>query len=373
MQLLDEATVEALHLLAPVISKQDAEYIEKGMRSGHLFPEIKDSTIRNAIRRRLLKIEERIPSLFSLFKDLRYLEPPAKAMRALLPKSAKEGSLRQNFRFRSSFPGNTTQLLELQNSETSYTSVSGSPEYLFDLAYRQTFLGAIRYFTSPSTVTTKKDMNPIKQTAIASKRLLGFKLVELAGRSGFSVSNVTDVLSKDPEMRFLEDMLHSLPRELYKFDLDIPQPLLESFKNYLHASTVRCDSTVLPSITTATAGEPVSQRCGRSCGLSDDGDRLHMFLPKLHATFAEMRKDGGEVSSFYVNRSIYLAFFGNITAANSANQTGEGNTTRPPFTNLDGNAPFNSGLGSEPSHNAQIIQNQARLPEVRINSFQTVQ
>jgi hypothetical protein len=365
IQLLDEATVEVLYLRAPVISKQDAEYIEKGMRSEYLFPEIKDSTIRNAIRQCLLKIEECIPSLFSLFRDLRYLEPPAKAMRALLPKSAKEGSLRQNFRFRSSFPGNTTRLLELQNSETSYTSVSGSPEYLFDLAYRQTFLGAIRYFTSPSTVTTKKDMNPINQTAIASKRLLGFKLVELAHRSGFSVSDVTDVLSKDSEVRFLEDMLYSLPRELYKFDLDIPQPLLESFKNYLHASTVRCDSTVFPSIATATAGEPVSQRCGRSCGnFSDDDNRLHMFLPKLHATFAEMRKNGAEVSSFYVNQSIYLAFFGNITVASGANQNGEGNTTGLPFTNLDGNAPFNSGLGSEPSLDVQIIQNQACLPEV---------
>lgn len=194
-------------------------------------------------------------------------------------------------------------------------------------------------------------MNPIKQTAIALKRLLGFKLVELARRLGFSISTVTDILSKDLEVRFLEDMLHSLPRELYNFDLDIPQPLLESFKNYLHASTVKCDSTVLPSITTATAGEPISQRCGRSCGdLSNDGDdRLHMFLPKLYATFAEMRKDGGVVNSFYVKRSIYLAFFGNITAANSANQSSEGNTTRSPFTNHDGNAPFNSGLGLEPS------------------------
>ena len=100
-------------------------------------------------------------------------------------------------------------------------------------------------------------MNPIKQTTIASKRLLEFKLVELAYWLGFSISTVIDILSKDLEVRFLEDTLHSLPQELYNFDLDIPQLLLESFKNYLHASTVKCDSIVLSSITIAIAKEAI--------------------------------------------------------------------------------------------------------------------
>jgi hypothetical protein len=194
-------------------------------------------------------------------------------------------------------------------------------------------------------------MNLIKQTAIASKRLLGFKLVKLARRSSFSTFTVTDILSKDLEVRFLEDMLYSLLQELYNFNLDIPQPLLELFKNYLYALTVKCDSTMLPLITTATAKEPISQRCGRLCSnLSNDGDDcLHMFLPKLYATFAKMHKDKGAVNSFYVKQFIYLAFFSNITAANSANQSSKGNTTRLLFTNHNENALFNSRLSSKPS------------------------
>jgi hypothetical protein len=211
VQLLDKATVEVLQLQAPVISKQDTEYIKKGIRSGApLFPEIKSRTIQNTIRQYLLKIKKCIPSLFLLFRDLRYLELPAKAIRALLPKSAKEGSLCQNFCFCSLFPGNTIQLLELQNSKTFYISVLGSPEYFFDFAYCQIFLGAIQYFIFPSTITTKKDINLINQTAIALKRLLGFKLVELAYRSGFSVSDITDILSKNSEIKFLEDILYLL-------------------------------------------------------------------------------------------------------------------------------------------------------------------
>ena len=151
------------------------------MRSGELFPGIQDSTVRTGIERRLLEVEELIPSLYTLFKDLRYLEPAAKAMKALLPEPVK-GSLRGNFRLISSLPGTTQKSLEIQKSEISYMTVSGSFQDLFDLNYRQLFLCALRYFTNPSNVSSKKDMNPIKQSVNASKRFLGYKLLELADR-----------------------------------------------------------------------------------------------------------------------------------------------------------------------------------------------
>ena len=58
----------------------------------YFFPEITDGALRSAIEQRLLLVEEWIPSLFTLFKDLRYLELVAKAMKALLLHPAK-GSL----------------------------------------------------------------------------------------------------------------------------------------------------------------------------------------------------------------------------------------------------------------------------------------
>jgi hypothetical protein len=137
------------------------------------------------------------------------------------------------------------------------------------------------------------------------------------------------------------------------------------FKNYLYTSTVRYNSTVFPSIATATAGEPVSQRYSRLySNFSDNNNCLYIFLPKLYTIFAEIYKNRTEVSSFYINQSIYLVFFSNITVASSTNQNSKGNTTGLLFTNLDRNIPFNSRLGSEPSLDIQIIQNQACLPEV---------
>ncbi len=136
MQSLDEGTVEALQLRAPAVSKRDPAYQKKKMRLGHLFLEINDIAVRSAVEQRLLLAEDRIPSLFSLTKDLRYLEAPAKAMKALLPKSSK-GSLRQNFRFFSISLEQITSSLDIQTSETSYKPASGRLEDLSDLAYRQ--------------------------------------------------------------------------------------------------------------------------------------------------------------------------------------------------------------------------------------------
>ncbi len=158
-------------------------------------------------------------------------------------------------------------------------------------------------------------MNPIMQTLDASKRLLGFRLAELAHRSGFSIPNIDDAEGK--EERFLHDMLHTLPVELYRFGADIPQLLLVSFKDYLRASMVENEAAV-PS-TTLGPGESPPQRCGRSCGgSSEDDDRLHLLVEKLHAPLAAFHSVGDDISSFYIKRSIYLAFFGHTRIPGSA-------------------------------------------------------
>jgi len=77
---VDQRTVELVQLRAPCISKMDAGFIKQNMLSQELFPEIKDPAIRAEIERRLLEIEQPIPSIFTLFKDLRYLDPAARAV-----------------------------------------------------------------------------------------------------------------------------------------------------------------------------------------------------------------------------------------------------------------------------------------------------
>ncbi len=78
------------------------------------------------------------------------------------------------------------------------------------------------------------------------------------------------------------------------------------------------NEAAIPS-TTLGPGESPPQRCGRSCGgSSEDADRLHMFVEKLHAPLAAFHSVGDDISSFYIKRSIYLAFFGHTRIPGSA-------------------------------------------------------
>jgi len=153
-------------------------------------------------------------------------------------------------------------------------------------------------------------MNPVQQTVNAAKRHLGFRLIELGQRLGFSVQTVEGVL-EDPSERLLTDMLHSLPKEIFNLNGAIPEALSVPFTEYLSNSTIVAHTTSRPSVTTVGIGAPLSQRCGRRCGGPlNDADRLHLFLRKMHAPLSDFPRDGYDVSSFYVKRSIYLAFFG---------------------------------------------------------------
>ncbi|OAF58914.1 hypothetical protein VC83_06258 [Pseudogymnoascus destructans] len=305
---VDRASLDSIQLRAPAISKMDSQYIEAEMLSDRLFPAIKDPATRSGILQRLLGIEQPILSIYTLFKDLRYLDPAARAMRALLPKRSKE-SLRVSF-FSLFRPDGNREPLDIQDSEISYTTVSGDHNYLFGLAYRELFLGAIRYFTNTSNVSSKKDMNPIEQNVDGTKRYLGFRLLEFGQRIGFSIQTDQDALI-DPSERLLADMLRSLPREIFNVNEPIPDALSALFKGYLSNSTLAASAVSRPSITTLKIGEPLSHRCGRYCGGSpDDEDRLHLFIRKMHAPLSKFPRGGHDISSFYVKTSKYQAFFG---------------------------------------------------------------
>jgi hypothetical protein len=51
------------------------------MVSGKLFPRIQDAGIRDAITGRLMGINVLIPTIYTLFKDLRFLRPAVMAVR----------------------------------------------------------------------------------------------------------------------------------------------------------------------------------------------------------------------------------------------------------------------------------------------------
>ncbi|TGO32402.1 hypothetical protein BHYA_0321g00090 [Botrytis hyacinthi] len=311
MATLDQKTVKLMELRAPAVSKLDNEFIKNKFKSQDLFPGIFDPNERRIIMDRILRIDILVPSIFTLFKDLRYLEPAAKAIKGIFPApDFKKKTLREGLRFLFSDEIIATTKLSVQQTEDTFTETTGSFDHTFDLAIRQLFLCAMRYFTDPSNISSKKNMNPIQQTLNAPKRYLGFKLLNLSSRLNFVSLLQT---SQDPIRELLIDILQTLPKEIFKLRSDPPADLINLFIQYISESTATADVYTNPAITIGgEGGEPLSRRCGRACADISSKDRVHLFLEKMHRPLHEFQNDGLDVTSFFVKRCIYLAFFGDL-------------------------------------------------------------
>jgi hypothetical protein len=309
MELTDGSSVEDIRLRAPALSSYDAEFIQDQMILRRLFPQIRDPSARQGITSRLLAIEQPILTIYSLFKDLRYLQPPLGMIRVLIPKKFK-GTLREALYFYFSQAESAEDSFEIQVSERSYSTFSGSSGQFFDLAVRQLFLYAIRRSAKP----------PMQRIDIYST----FGLAELAKKLGFSSAEIDSVLKNDPYQRMVLDLISRILPNRKAADIQTrTQSMVRELRELVDTLGATEVERFAPWATVTGLGEPISRRCGPAVWAGGDGeggeseDLNHIFLNQMHVPLAELQRGGQGISSFYVKRSIYLAFFGDLHSGES--------------------------------------------------------
>ncbi|KAF1934756.1 hypothetical protein EJ02DRAFT_489096 [Clathrospora elynae] len=86
---VDAVTVHSLELLAPKHSDIDKSLVIDLMERGEIFPSQNDCGIRKTLVENICDFPGVIPSLWTFFKTLKYLEPLCKALRQLLGEQMK--------------------------------------------------------------------------------------------------------------------------------------------------------------------------------------------------------------------------------------------------------------------------------------------
>lgn len=299
MERTDEPTIEAIQLRAPGVSRYDYEFIQENMAaSGVLFSQIREVSKRQGIASRLLSISHRIPTIYSLFKDIRYLRPAVKAIRSLVPRCTKK-TLRQNLYFHFEKFGPSRSTLQIQNSERTYFTYTGNSQSLFNLAIRQLFLLAIRQFAKP----------PRQREHEYSM----FILAEFAQALGFASNAIKLLMKNDPYEKMALNLLHrALPIQKPADRNSKAQPLATNIRELIKSLGSSAVEDSKPWLTVAGSGVSIAQRCGPEVWDDnvDSDDLKHIFLGKMHLPLAELQRGGEGISSFYVKRSIYFAFWG---------------------------------------------------------------
>ncbi|KAK4552385.1 hypothetical protein LTR86_010399 [Recurvomyces mirabilis] len=93
---VDAITVHHLQGLSPSKSRADAETVTSLMQRRVIFPTVSDVRTRDRLLRSILDYPDMIPSLFTFFESLKYLEPGAQVLKSLLPPKQKK-TIREAF------------------------------------------------------------------------------------------------------------------------------------------------------------------------------------------------------------------------------------------------------------------------------------
>ena len=302
MAKLDRTTVKALELTAPGASAKEAKDLHSRIQSGQLFSAFNDAE-RQMIWSRLCDATTDclVPSLYAYFENLKYLRVAADSMKRLLHLERKEtirATLELSFQDE---PEGRNECL-IQDSRSTFLHIPTDGINRFDLMYRQCWLFALREYRDVPAEPKQKLAGP--KSGHVDETIL-FAFASLAHRLGFRTEEISALLQQDPDREIAHRLL-TTARKPDQFVYDDLETAVRAVTSAMaQARAINMDIVTDEDDVEAQLKSPA--RCGIPHILDQARDKPLMFLDKLHASLPRARS---ELTSFFIQRSIYFGFFG---------------------------------------------------------------
>jgi hypothetical protein len=268
MKGFDRPTVTALELRAPGASTADAQFLRNQIRGGAIFSAFTDYE-RDQILDRLPMVDGLILTLSSFFRDLNYLQLLVDCLKRLVITPKRESVCET---IQSKYTGVNQQegQVRIQVTEDTFISKSGTDADRVDLGWRQLIALAMRYYPYMPRDPIRGDA--VRKATTRADQAILRQLADLAYQLGFETPQIHTLRQHSSSRIAGDDNLHFTP---------------------LHV--------------TSGCGIEMRQRSGIPRTKAYKEDRYSLFINHLHDTQAY--QDEG-ITSFFVRRSVYLAFFG---------------------------------------------------------------
>ncbi|KAH7330033.1 hypothetical protein BKA65DRAFT_404486, partial [Rhexocercosporidium sp. MPI-PUGE-AT-0058] len=302
MRMLDHATVKAVELTSPKHSKRDAEMLHGQLVNGQIFAAF-NLQDREVIWSELSKIAGLITSFLSFFADINYLHACAYGMRHLVE------------------PSPTQTLCSALDA-----IFFGAPED-WDLAYRLLWL----YIMQNVTDLPPPSELPLEETKTKRKRLAKARpgkvdevvlsnFAALAIRLGFKSDQISALSQRSADREIARAaLLNARKSGCYEYTNAILESNVEQIVRLFDTATPVQVEQVCPAF---VSDDPAAS--GVRCGFPNDEaharDADALSVANLHV---EVTEQGESVTSFFVRRSVYFAFFGR------PNETSTGGSSHP--------------------------------------------
>ncbi|KAJ5249524.1 hypothetical protein N7524_011840 [Penicillium chrysogenum] len=326
---VDPHTVETLQLLAPGVSSKDRTTVKGLVYSGEVFSNFTESE-RASIWKRLKRTEGIIPSLYTFFKDLWYLESCANCIKRLITPSRSFPTIRTAMRAAfMSFDPTHAQFL-IQTSEAGFRSYLHSQADPAELGYRQLWLYSMRHYPKLSKKPQKKDPTAKPNREMVEPMIL-YEMAVLAKRLGFRSPQIEQLIQQSPDRQIAQDALLRARRpDRYRYNREEIESLIDKVSEcFLRA--VLLDHK-LPAQFVGGRESKKETRCGHPQAEAQLQDCQFLFIDQLHGDSLQRER---KATSTLVRRSVYFTFFSKLSIPHENNDTaGRSSTPDLPMSPL---------------------------------------
>ncbi|PWW77220.1 hypothetical protein C7212DRAFT_181748, partial [Tuber magnatum] len=302
----DCKTVEMLQLRAPCASSADWKYINQEMDSKLLFPTITDINDRKVVRESIHQMRQ-IPSLFTFFADLKYLETYAKAFRSII--GSPQGTIHECMSHLYTSDGLTYSHLLVELQDGTFRECTRNAADGREFGYQQLWLYLMRHFPVMVAATPRKENGKTKPEIKEPDPRIWHGFATLARHLGFDSDAIAALHETDPDEKAAREFLcGSRPPRQYSIKPGELQNGICQISRILKSMSTRGQ---MPGqgpalVTSDCSGEVLSTRCGRPFQRSHEYDRDYMYIDLLYC--AEPESKG--ITSLYSRREIFFAFLG---------------------------------------------------------------
>ncbi|CAI7613159.1 unnamed protein product [Penicillium pancosmium] len=266
--------------MAPAASKTDAKKVEGLIVAGEAFQEFSKDE-RAAIWTKLSESEacqSIIPSLFTFFRDVTYLQACADGIKQLVVLRKDQATVRAAMK-RIYVPSQSAEGVQVQTSEKLFRDHACSTSETFELAYRQLWLFAMRHYPQLARKTTSKRVVAKANSGKPDGAVL-YNLAILSQSLGFKSATAVDLVKVSPDRQIaLEALLKARKPDSYQYDINLFESLVERVVECF-ACAVAHESGPQPAEARVTSLKP------RSPMVLDEVER-----DTSHSSARELRRD----------------------------------------------------------------------------------
>ncbi|KAH7111262.1 hypothetical protein B0J11DRAFT_598641 [Dendryphion nanum] len=306
---LDRATVKALELTAPGACRTDFKALIGKVRRGQILGAFSEGD-REAIWSRVLSatVDRLVPSLFSFFEDLNYLRITANSVKQLFP-PLRHGTVSSTIEDAFSDTNHRAGQCVIQESESSDVFRLGSLADRVDLGVRQIWMFAMRNYPQMPAVPKRKKFSTKSVIGKGDETVL-CEFATFAYRLGYESESIHSLIQRSVDREIARSaLLKARKPDRYKYD----EAMFEDYVGQIARLFSEAQPTTVEQGSIAVemdCSDGPPRRSGIPFAQDHERDRLSLFIDKLHNTNEEQC---GEMSSFFIRRSVYFAFFGKPT------------------------------------------------------------